>query len=52
MNCPNIWYTGDEGGLTWEHGTVLIAGFAGGVGVAVAAVTVVLCIYHRHLFTH
>ena len=33
----------------WEHGTVLVAGLAGGV---VAAVIVVLCIYHRHLSRH
>ena len=39
-------HTGGEGGLTWEHGTLLVAGLAGSV---VAAVIVVLCIYHRHL---
>ena len=43
---------GGEGGLTWEQGTVLVAGFAGGVGVTVAAVTVVLRIYHRRLSRH
>ena len=44
-----IWYTGGEGGLTWEHGAVMVTGLAGGIA---AAVIVVLCIYYKHLSRH